>query len=165
MRVKVTRGFGVAILLISLAADQILKSWAHASVNACGVIPVMGGLNIVAIDNSGMAFGVAGGSAPWILILIGLTLSAWLFLWLMRTRSTLDAVGLGLAVGGALGNVADRLLLGAVRDYIDVYWNELHWPAFNLADVAIVTGLMMVVLFHDKASDNQPAATKREPSG
>lgn len=159
MRAKVTRGLGVAIVLISLVADQVLKSWAHASVKAYGVTPVMPGLNIVAIDNSGMAFGVAGGSAPWILILIGLTLSAWLLLWLMRTSSTAEAIGLGLAVGGALGNVADRLLLGAVRDYIDVYWNELHWPAFNLADVAIVSGLTMVVLFHDKASGNQPAAT------
>lgn len=147
------KALGVAVLLVSLVADQILKSWAHATVSAFGVIPVVPGFNIVAIDNSGVAFGLAGGSAPWILILIGLALSGWLFLWLMRTRSTLHAIGLGLAVGGALGNVMDRLLLGAVRDYIDVYWNSLHWPAFNLADVAIVSGLAMVVIFQEKTAD------------
>lgn len=167
MQSESIRAVGVAILLVSLVADQILKSWAHAAVSVTGVIPVVPGFNIVAIDNSGVAFGLAGGSAPWVLILIGLVLSGWLFLWLMRTRSMLHAIGLGLAVGGALGNVMDRLLLGAVRDYIDIHWNNLHWPAFNLADVAIVSGLAIVVLFQEKASGEgnrrRPSSARIEP--
>lgn len=147
MHPELARALGLSLAVFSLIGDQVLKIWAHASVNYYGVIPVFPGFNIVAIDNSGMAFGIAGGSAPWILILIGIVLAGCLFLWLLRTRSTIHAAGLGLAVGGALGNIADRLLLGAVRDYIDLYWSGLHWPSFNLADVAIVTGLALVVLF------------------
>lgn len=150
---------GIAAVLITLTADQVLKNWAHAAVAFGGQIQIARGLNVVASHNSGVAFGLATGSAPWVLILVGLVLSAWLFAWLMRTHSRVHAIGLGLAIGGALGNVADRLRLGAVRDYIDVYWSDLHWPAFNLADAAIVIGLAAVVLFKEP----DPAPRLRQP--
>ena len=159
MRLNVSRWLGPAILLAVLATDQFLKTWAHASVPRYGDVPVFPGLNLIAINNSGVAFGMAGGLAPWFLILIGLALSTWLFLWLLRTDSTVHRIGLGLAVGGALGNVADRLRFGSVRDYIDIYWGSHHWPAFNLADVAIVVGLATVVIFHEKAPTSFPACS------
>lgn len=149
---------GVAVLLIILLADQLSKTWAHAAVDASGAISVVSGVRIVRSFNTGITFGVATGSAPWVLILIGLVLSGALFVWLMRTRSWIHAVGLGLAIGGALGNVADRLLLGAVRDFIDVFWGDLHWPAFNLADVAIVTGLTAVILFKEQSAAERAAS-------
>lgn len=67
------------------------------------------------------------------------------------------AFGLGLAIGGALSNVVDRLMFGAVRDYIDLYWGTLHWPAFNLADVAIVIGLSLLVLVGEKQPETGEA--------
>lgn len=155
---------GVAALLVTLVADQVLKSWAHAAVAAGGAIPVVPGFNIVASHNSGVAFGLATGSEPWVLILVGLVLSGWLVVWLMRTRSCIHAIGLGLAIGGALGNVADRVRLGVVRDYIDVFWSDVHWPAFNLADAAIVFGLAAVILFKEQEPAPEPARqTDREP--
>lgn len=67
---------------------------------------------------------------------------------------------LALAVCGALGNVADRLLLGAVRDYIDLHWSGLHWPSFNLADMAVVTGLALVVLFSEDAGERRGKSSR-----
>lgn len=152
---------GFAVLLITLAADQGLKTWAHAAVGVGGNIAVIPGLRIVASHNSGVAFGLATGSAPWLLILIGLLLSAGLLAWLMRTRSWVHGIGLGLAVGGALGNVADRVVLGAVRDFIDVFWGASHWPAFNLADVAIVSGLAAIFLFKEHDQPTQVPQSQR----
>lgn len=150
---------GLFSAAVSLTGDQVLTGWARAAVDSSGVISVVRGLNIVSVDNSGVAFGVAGSWAPWVLILIGLLLAGLLFRWLTRTHSTVHAVGLGLAIGGAVGNIADRLLLGAVRDYIDLYWNGYYSPSFNLADVAIVTGLALVALLPDEST----GATRGRP--
>ena len=141
---------GLSVAAFSSIADQLLKSGAHAVVETDGIIRPIQGLNIIAASNTGVAFSIAQGAAPWILISIGLALSTLLLVWLARARRAVHAVGLGLAIGGALSNVAERLRLGAVRDFIDVYWRDWHWPAFNLADAAIVTGLAMVVLFQDE---------------
>ena len=143
-------GMGLSFTAFSLIADQLLKSWAHALVETHGIIQPFAGLNIIATSNTGVAFSIAQGAAAWILISIGLALSSLLLVWLGRTRRAVHAVGLGLAIGGALSNVLDRLRLGAVRDFIDVYWRDWHWPAFNLADAAIVTGLAMVILFNEE---------------
>ena len=161
MSSDVKRWIGPALAVAALAADQFLKSWAHEAVRANGDIPLVPGLNLVAINNSGVAFGIAGGAAPLLLILIGLALSAWLFLWSLRSHSSAHRMGLGLAVGGALGNVADRMRFGSVRDYIDIYWANHHWPAFNLADVAIVIGLAVVVIFQEKTPMSIPAGSTR----
>lgn len=143
---------GLLTALGSLIADQLLKSWTHAWVGAYGPIRPFPGLNIIATSNTGMAFGVGQGAALWVLVAIAAAISAWLFRWLLRTPRPITAIGLGLAIGGALSNVLDRLRLGSVRDFIDVYWQDWHWPAFNLADAAIVTGLAIVILFPDDRS-------------
>lgn len=149
---------GLAVALAALVGDQLVKGWAHAWVGVHGPIRAFPGLNIVASSNTGMAFSLGQGAALWILVGVALAISAWLFLWLLRTRRPVTAIGLGLAIGGALGNVLDRLRLGAVRDFIDVYWRDWHWPAFNLADAAIVTGLAIVLLFHDDRSRSRKPA-------
>ena len=142
---------GLSVALVSFVSDQLLKSWAHAWVGAHGPVRPFPGLNIIATSNTGIAFGIGQGGALWILVAIAVVISAWLVLWLLRTRRPITATGLGLAIGGALGNVLDRLSFGAVRDFIDVYWRDWHWPAFNFADAAIVVGLALVLLFHADA--------------
>lgn len=137
---------GLSGAVLTLAADQLLKSWAHAWVAAHGPIRAFPGLDIIATSNTGVAFGIGQGAALWLLVGVALAISTWLLFWLSRTRRPLEAVGLGLAIGGALSNVLDRLRLGSVRDFIDIYWRDWHWPAFNLADAAIMTGLAMVIV-------------------
>lgn len=141
---------GATAALVTLVADQLLKTWAHAWVGKNGPVPAFSGLNIIATSNTGMAFSIGQGAALWLLVGIALVISAWLFWWLLRARKHVEAIGLGLVIGGALSNVLDRLRFGAVRDFIDLYWRGHHWPAFNLADAAIVTGLALVILFHQE---------------
>ena len=146
MTFRSLRALGLSVAVLSLATDQILKGWAHAWVGAHGPMHSFPGLSIIATSNSGMAFSIGTDASLWVLVGIAAAISGWLFWWLLRARRPAEAVGLGLAIGGALGNVADRLRFGAVRDFIDLYWRDWHWPAFNVADVAIVTGLAMVIL-------------------
>lgn len=152
MIVKRLPALGLVVAVCSLIADQLLKSWAHAWVGAHGPIRAFPWLDIVATSNSGIAFGIGQGASLFVLIGIAVAISAWLFLWLLRTRKAAEAIGLGLAIGGALSNVLDRLRLGSVRDFIDVYWRDYHWPAFNLADAAIVTGLALIILVDMRSS-------------
>ena len=153
---------GLVFALSTLAADQLLKSWTHAWVGARGPIRLVPGLDIIATRNTGMAFGIGQGAALWVLVGVAVAISAWLFLWLLRTRRRIVAIGLGLAIGGALGNVLDRLRLGAVRDFIDVYWRDWHWPAFNFADMSVVVGLAIVILFHDDRSLGKKSPTRSD---
>lgn len=149
---------GLFLAALSFIADQLLKRWAHGWVGANGIGRPISGLNIIATSNTGVGFSVAQGAGPWILISIGLALSALLLAWLARTQLVVHAVGLGLAIGGAISNVLDRLRLGAVRDFIDVYWREWRWPAFNVADVAIVTGPALLILFQGRPTGNEKVA-------
>lgn len=159
---------GLVTAIATMIADQLVKGWAHAWVGLHGPTPAFPGLNLVASSNTGMGFGMGQGAAPWLLVGIAAAISAWLFLWLLRTQRPIVAIGLGFAIGGALSNVLDRLRLGSVRDFIDVYWRHWHWPAFNLADAAIVTGLAMVIFFHEdpehqrKRTHNGTAKAEKE---
>ena len=156
MTLSAAKRLAPVLILVSFGLDQLSKTWAHSFVGPGNAIAVFPGFNLVAITNSGVAFGLAGEAAPAILIAIGVLLSGMLGIWLMRTRSPIHALGLSLAIGGALGNVADRLMFGAVRDFIDLYWDNFHWPSFNLADVAIVVGLGLLVLGGEEQPETRP---------
>ncbi|WP_159330328.1 signal peptidase II, partial [Klebsiella pneumoniae] len=99
--------------------------------------------NLVHVLNPGAAFSFlanAGGWQRYFFITLGLAVSAWLGRMLCQQRPRLEAMGYSLILGGALGNVADRVLRGQVVDFLDFHWRLAHWPAFNLADVAITIG-------------------------
>lgn len=89
---------------------------------------------------------MAAGAASWILIAIGLALCGVLAALLPQAASPAAGAALGAAIGGALGNIADRLRFGVVRDFIDLHWGAIHWPAFNIADASLVTGLLLFVI-------------------
>jgi len=102
-------------------------------------------------ENTGAAFSMfADSNSPWRpFFLIGLSLAALVLVaGILRNASRLDrptAIGLSLILGGALGNVFDRIVSGAVTDFLDFYIGDLHWPAFNIADSAIVIGALLLV--------------------
>lgn len=154
---------GLGIAAAGFVADQLLKTWAHASVDTQGVIEAFPGLNIIATSNTGVAFSVAQDVPPWLLVSVSVAISLFLLVLLGRTRRAAHALGLGLAIGGALSNVVDRLRLGAVRDFIDLYWRDWHWPAFNLADAAIVSGLAMVLLFSEESRRDEHRSGEEDP--
>ena len=152
---------GATLAVAALAADQFLKSWTRAWVAGHGDVHLFPGLDIIATSNTGIAFSLAQGFSPLFLIVVGIALSMLFCLWLVRTRSLIHAAGLGLAIGGALGNVVDRLRFGSVRDFIDVSWRDHHWPAFNLADAAIVTGLALLILFSNERGQPTRSGARR----
>jgi signal peptidase II len=82
---------------------------------------------------------------PWILSILALVIVAVLLFWLRKAEGILIPIAIGLIVGGAIGNVIDRVIYGAVVDFLDVYWGSYHWPAFNVADSSITVGAILLV--------------------
>lgn len=105
--------------------------------------------NFVHVLNPGAAFSFLAGAGGWqryFFIALGLAVSAWLVRILRQRLPSLEALGYSLILGGALGNVADRLFRGQVVDFLDFHWRQSHWPSFNLADIAITSGAVLLVL-------------------
>ena len=132
-----------------VALDQILKQTTVATLPLHAGIGITPWFNWVHVLNPGAAFSFladAGGWQRYVLGIIGLVVSATLLVALYRgldSRSvTLSYVSI---IGGAMGNVVDRVFRGAVGDYLDFYWKQWHWPAFNLADMLLVGGTMLLI--------------------
>ena len=134
-----------AVAGAALVADQLSKAWAVASLEGRPPIRVIPGvLSLTFTANSGGAFGL-GRSAPWIFAGATLIVSTAIVIASFRPMTRVTAVALGLILGGALGNLTDRIsrgsgLRGQVTDFIDVH----IWPVFNLADSAIVIGALVL---------------------
>ena len=141
------RLLGLASALIAFALDQITKAAALAGLFAVYRSPLPF-LDFVLMHNRGISFGVLGGAGwpPWVLASLSLVLAALLIVWLIRATVRTTSIALGLVIGGALGNIADRIRHGAVTDFIDLHAGDWHWPAFNLADAAIFSGAAVLVL-------------------
>lgn len=144
-----TRVFGLTAAAVVFALDQVTKlAVLTASDGVSGwAVEILPFFNLVMVRNTGVSFGLLskGIAAWWVLSTLALVVTAFLFRWLWRERSLLVATGLGLIVGGALGNVADRWRHGAVTDFFDFHAAGWHWPAFNLADVGIVVGMATII--------------------
>lgn len=136
--------WGVTIAVIALGLDQLSK-WAMLALFDLGARPieVTPFFNLVMVWNRGVSFGMfnsGGALAPWLLSGLALAVVMGLLWWLRRADQHLTGIGLGLVIGGALGNVIDRIRYGAVVDFLDFHVAGYHWPAFNLADAAICIG-------------------------
>ncbi|VVT35411.1 signal peptidase II [Hoeflea sp. EC-HK425] len=149
---------GLPIALGGFLLDQATK-WLVLNhvMNPPQVIPVTDFFNLVLGFNTGVSFGLFGEAPAWILMAFTLAIVAGLLGWIKRTDNRLTAAALGLIVGGALGNLLDRLRQGAVTDFLDFYIGSYHWPAFNLADVAIVCGAGLLLIESVLAGDDKKA--------
>lgn len=133
-----------------LIADQITKWWAQMSLPMAQAIRATDFLNWFLIYNPGAAFSFLSqesGWQRWFFTALGI-IAAIVIIWLLQ-KNTQDrpfCLALSLILGGAIGNVLDRLLYGAVVDFIDVHYDGWHWPAFNLADSAISIGATLIVI-------------------
>lgn len=108
---------------------------------------IKGFLRIVHSENRGGVFGLAQGSGFWLVFAICAALFVLWFAHRKDTRGLWTQIALGLVLAGAVGNVYDRIALGYVRDFIDVFWNRHHWPAFNVADSGICVGASMLAIY------------------
>lgn len=154
-------GWGIAAAIF--VSDQITK-WLILDLFSDAEQPyfvITSFFNIVLAWNRGISFGMfgdAGALAGNLLIGVTLMIAVGLSVWLTRVETRLSAVALGLIIGGAVGNVIDRFRFGAVTDFLDLHVLGYHWPAFNIADSAIVIGA--IVLMWESLFDNEKSLTK-----
>jgi len=135
---------------ITIVADQASKWLLQGMLLKQSTIEVIPGFfNLVMVWNRGISFGMFGGGGgaipPWVLSAVAVAICIALFFWLRAARSRWTASAIGLVIGGAIGNVVDRARWGAVFDFADFYIGRWHWPAFNVADAAIVIGVLMLL--------------------
>lgn len=136
---------------LALVLDQASKITVDNSMQLYESIRIMPCFNLTYVHNLGAAFSFlseAGGWQRWFFAVLAIVISGVLAVWLSKLQKseTLLAVALALVLGGALGNLIDRLLYGYVIDFLDVYYQTWHWPAFNIADSAITVGVGLMLL-------------------
>ncbi|NNK37786.1 MAG: signal peptidase II [Xanthomonadales bacterium] len=131
--------------------DWVTKQWVSASLELYRPVEVFSWLNITLAHNYGAAFSFlsdAGGWQRWFFIVLASVVSLMLLVWLLRLRRRewLTGLGLALVLGGAIGNLIDRVQLGYVVDFVDFHIDTWHYPAFNVADSAITCGVVLLLI-------------------
>ncbi len=144
----------LAWLLVSaliVVLDLWTKNIATQTLTLYRPVELTSWLNMTLAHNYGAAFSFlsdAGGWQRWLFTGLSSVVTVVLIVWLLRlsAREKITAAALGLIIGGAVGNLADRINHGYVVDFIDVYYHDWHWPAFNLADSAITCGVILLLI-------------------
>lgn len=131
-----------------ISVDQIAKQLVVKHLQWFEVQPLMPHLNFVHMKNTGAAFSMFNTAPVWVFAALGVAVSIAIIVWMRRNPSgqTLVATALALILGGALGNVIDRVTRGSVVDFVDFYVGNWHFAAFNVADMAITAGAGLMIL-------------------
>ena len=142
-----------ALALLVILADPASKAWAN-DVLAASWIQVTGFFSLVLLRNTGSAFSFLADAGGWQKLLfsavaIGVSAAMAAVIW-KHSAEKLAPAAAALVLGGAIGNLIDRLMLGSVTDFIDLHIGDIHWPAFNIADSAIVLGVIFFILIELK---------------
>jgi signal peptidase II len=150
---RISRWVYVLIGVLVFAGDQATKALVVESIPEHAVVPVIPNfLNLTNVSNAGAAFGLFSDSpSPWktavlILLSVALLVAVVSFVWKVRRLQWEAGVGLALILGGAFSNLLDRIRVGRVVDFLDIYVRSYHWYTFNLADSAIVVGACLLIL-------------------
>lgn len=154
-------GLSFALALSVLLVDQVLKQLVEGTMRLGESIPVVPGvLYLTYVKNAGGAFGILAGRVDVLLLASAVALAFVLWMLLEEPPTGVTVLGCGLILGGAVGNLLDRLTAGVVTDYVDLR----IWPVFNAADAAIVLGAAALLLSGlKKPVSNQPPATRKSP--
>ncbi|HSE76211.1 MAG TPA: signal peptidase II [Dongiaceae bacterium] len=138
-------GLSAVVILLDQATKFLVFRVLMDMEAEMAVLPVF---SLVKRYNTGISFSILATDhaiGPWVFALLAIVIAVGLLVWLSQTAELLPAIGLALVVGGAIGNVIDRLREGAVLDFLLFHWHELAWPAFNLADSAITIGVALLI--------------------
>ncbi len=162
--------FGITIAALALLLIQLTQQVLFATIaGAKAPLVVTPFFNLVTVWNPGISFGMLQDipNGQWILSAVAMLIVAWLFVWLRKVTHRSTALALGLIIGGAVGNVIDRIRFSAVFDYLDFHAFGYHWPAFNLSDSFIFIGVVLLLcstLGEAKMSSFQPSTSIRRKS-
>ena len=150
----------VPFILILIFLDQVTKWWiVNYIMQPVKLIPITPFFNIVLTWNSGISFGICmnqGDFSVIILSTLAILIVFFLAAWLMKAENKKLIIGLICIIGGAIGNIIDRVYHGAVIDFLDFHIKSYHWPAFNVADSCIFIGATLIILdslFPDKKEE------------
>lgn len=148
MKLKIWPFYLISVVII--IADQITKLWVESALVYREVVEVMPFFNITLAYNPGAAFSFLadqGGWQRWFFSVLAIVVSMVLVVWIKKLKQEEYSLGypLALILGGAIGNVIDRIAYGHVIDFLDVYYKNYHWPAFNIADSAIFVGAGLMI--------------------
>ena len=149
---------GLLIAGVLIGADQVTKVWAEAALALHRPVELLPILNLTLSYNTGAAFSLfadQGGWQRWAFAALALGVSAYLIYWLacLGSGKRWHVAGLGGVLGGAIGNLIDRLVQGHVVDFIDFHYSGWHYPAFNVADSAITVGVVMLIIATFREAD------------
>ncbi len=162
---------GIRLIWLSgliIILDQVTKLAASSYIDLYERIPVFSFFNFTLAHNEGAAFSFladAGGWQRWFFAAIAIIVSTVILIWMYQNdrKERWLNVALAMVLGGALGNLIDRIYLGYVVDFLDFYWQDIHFPAFNVADSAICIGAFMLfldVFFEEKKSESPERASE-----
>lgn len=165
MTIKPTVWKWYALAVLVIALDQLSKYWVSANFTYGQPWVITDFFNLTLLHNTGAAFSFlsdAGGWQRWFFAVVAVSVSAVLVVWMARLAAAQRWVltALALVLGGAIGNLYDRVVLGYVVDFIVVHYEQHYWPAFNLADSAICVGAAMLII--DSFRSPHKAATGAE---
>lgn len=162
MKLHYSLGIALTVLIVDLAT----KYWIESILSYGQHIPITGFFNLVLTYNTGAAFSFlseASGWQRWFLSAIAATASIVIIYLLHKYRTeTLFCLSLSLILGGALGNLWDRITLGHVVDFLDFYIGDYHWPAFNIADSAIFIGAVLLIVESFSSTEKKDAEQTSE---
>lgn len=132
------------VIVLHQLAQTVVYDWIEAHGGQLRVLPFF---NLVEVWNPGISFGMFRNLAygQWILSVVSAVITLVMLGWLWRAHSPWIASALSLIIGGAIGNLIDRVRFGAVADYLDFHAFDYHWPAFNVTDMAICVGVFFLV--------------------
>ena len=143
-----TRPKLISLIAATVLADQLTKAAALSLLSQGTAVPVLPGFNLALGFNTGASFGMLGGimtGKPLLMAALTGALTIAFAVMAFRAQHPLERAGFALVVGGALGNIIDRLRQGAVTVFLDLYWRDWHWPTFNVADIAITLGAVLII--------------------
>jgi signal peptidase II len=150
----------ISLIVAAVVADQLTKTAALSLLSQGTAVPVLPGFNLSLGFNTGASFGMMGGfmaGKPLLMAALTGALTIAFAVMAFRAQHALERAGFALVVGGALGNIIDRLRQGAVTDFLDLYWRDWHWPTFNVADIAITLGAVLIL------AASLPLRRRKEP--
>jgi signal peptidase II len=139
------------LALVVLLADQASKYWIleRLDLPALGSLPLLPVLSFTYVENVGVSMGLFAAGTPlarWGLTILTAGIAAAVAVWITRERDPLDRLALGLILGGAVGNILDRIRFGHVTDFIHVHWQAWSFWVFNIADAAITIGVILLLV-------------------
>ena len=135
------------IFFLLVVIDIISKKYVYNLIDLNSFIPLTFFIDLTHIHNFGISFGLFSGLiSPWFLVIIGLIVTIFIYYLMFSASDIIEEWGLLLIITGALGNIIDRSINGYVIDFIYLHYGSFYWPAFNIADIYITIGIMMIIL-------------------